>query len=127
MDLGRTRAWLLVRLPVPKVCVLRPGGHLVMAGLEIGWGTPPPDARLGPLGQGAWMVARTWLPGDRWANGKPLAERMGRLGYPPARKSLQPVLVGKEGVVWAPGLEPDHAPCGHEDFKQPRMWVRPCN
>jgi tRNA(Ile)-lysidine synthetase-like protein len=127
MDLGRTRAWLLRRLPTPQVRLMRPGGRQLLGGVELGWGTPPPDARLGPILAGQWLAARTWLPGDCWENGKSLAERMGRLGYPPARKSLQPVVVSNNHVVWAPGLDPDHAPDGHKDFHQPRVWVRPCN
>ena len=127
MDLGRTRAWLLRRLPVPWAAVLRPGSRLRRDGWELGWGTPPAAARLGPPCQGGHLVARTWLPGDRWVDGRVLAEHMGRLGFPPARKERQVVVVVADRVVWAPGLDPDTAPRGGEETNQPRMWVRPCN
>jgi len=127
LDLGRTQAWLLRRLPVPRAGVLRPEGRLRLGEVELGWGTPPADAQLGPTCGGTHVVVRTWLPGDRGTDGASLAGRMGRLGFPPARKELQPVVIMADRVVWAPGLEPHQAPGGGEETNQPRMWVRPCN
>lgn len=133
LELGRTKAWLVLKECTPVRLRLEPGMQLGGSWGSCGWSEPPSqvDWLWWPSASLDAVILRRWEAGDRLARGRGrgplLADLMGDLGFTPTEKALQVVLTNSVGeVLTSPGLVTPLDAGSRETERQLPIWMKSC-